>query len=165
MCDTSSIMGDVFGKVNIPFPETRKTVDGYLNKAGPIISAGLKSYSAISTSKAAEKQAGVRMAQINYGADVQMKQTEQMQERILGANRAAFAKSGVKATGSAKRLLEEQIKQDEIELLKIRHERNVNITNEQKTAKMAQLEARNKAAKAFGSKEVYGSVTDIFGLG
>ena len=137
----------------------------YADKAAPIFSAGLESYSAISTSKAAEKQAGVRMAQIKYGADIKEKQTMQMQERILGANRAAFAKSGVKATGSAKRLLEEQIKQDEIELLKIRHNRNVELTEAQKTARAAQLEAKKKVTGAFGSKEVYGAVKDIFNLG
>jgi hypothetical protein len=165
MCDTGSILGDVFNKLDVPGAQTAKKAGDLFDKATPILKAGVDSYRAISTSKAAEKQAGVRMAQVAYGANVEAKQTEQMQERRLGANRAAFAKSGIKVTGSARRLLDEQIKQDEIELLKIRHNRDVNMSDVKRGARMAQQEAKRKTAEAFGSSDVYGAVKDIFGLG
>jgi hypothetical protein len=162
MCDSGTILTDVFTKFDLPGIETVKDIEGRLDKATPLIKAGAEAYGAVSTSKEAQKQAGVRMAQVAFGSDIEKAQAQQVQERRLGANRAAFAKSGVKVTGSARRLLDEQIKQDEIELLKIKHNKDVNISNLQREARAARKEAQKQAGGAFANKDVLDAAINIF---
>lgn len=153
MCDTGLILGDVFSKVNLPFPETRASVGGFLENNAPYIKMGSDILATRSEASGLAKQRGVRMAQINAASDIAQKQTEQVQERRLGANRAAFAQSGVKMTGTAKRLLEEQVKQDEIELLKIRHERNVRLGEERNALKQIKFGAKQGVMDALNPKK------------
>jgi hypothetical protein len=162
MCDSGTILTDVFTKFDLPGIETVGKIEKFGDKAAPLFKAGAEAFSAISTSKEAQKQAGVRMAQVAFGSDIEKAQAEQMQDRRLGANRAAFAKSGVKVTGSAKRLLDEQIKQDEIELLKIKHNKDVNISNLQREVRAARKEAQQKAGGAFANMDVLNSAINIF---
>lgn len=100
----------------------------------------LKGIGGFEESKAEVGRAGRRAAQIEFDAEVREKQLRQQQSRRRGATRAAFAKGGVKVKGTAKRLIEEQIRQDELELLKNRHRASVATRAEEDKAASAKLE-------------------------
>jgi hypothetical protein len=153
MCDTNNILGSVFTKLDLPGAQTATKAGAFMERNASSIGAGaggiLDAYSAISNSRAAQKSAGKRMAQIDFATNMQLKQTEQMQDRRLGANRAAFAKSGIKETGTARRMLDEQIKQDEMQILGIKLGRDNAMNETMQAAKQAKKDAMVKVAGSF----------------
>lgn len=58
-----------------------------------------------------------------------MRQGAKGRERARGRLRAAYAKSGVTMTGTAKTLTQEQIRQDELELLKEKYNAQLEVTS------------------------------------
>lgn len=63
-----------------------------------------------------------------------MRQSSKGRERARGRLRAAYAKSGVEMTGTAKVMTQEQIRQDEMELLKERYNAQLKVTSEYQRA-------------------------------
>ncbi|MCG8394196.1 MAG: hypothetical protein MI745_14050 [Pseudomonadales bacterium] len=87
----------------------------------------------IGAARAGEAEAEARgrnAGRILAESKIKQEQTKQAQERRRGATRAAFAKAGVRITGSAKRLIEEQIEQDELQLFSIQQQGNIEAEGE-----------------------------------
>jgi len=78
-----------------------------------------------------------RMGRIMESTRDQLNQMDKAQSRRRGAQRAAYGKAGVKLTGSAKRLMEEQLKEDELELLKTKYNAQLKIDDAKDSAKSA----------------------------
>lgn len=118
-------------------------------------SQALKGIGSIQQGLDTVQESGRRAGQIEFDTQVRTEQTRQRADRRRGATRAAFAKSGVKAKGSAARLIEEQAKQDDLELLKIQTKSQFAIASEIAGAEKATRQA---------SQGVIGSVAGGFDI-
>lgn len=91
-----------------------------------------------------------------------MRQTAYAQGRRLSSQRAAIGKAGIKTTGSAAVLLEEQAKQDEMELLRQKFSGELAIKENKALAKESAMKGLTSAltttTKAFKSKT---DITDL----
>lgn len=107
--------------------------------------------SAQDTAKQQAKQAGEILA----NAKEEAKQTSKAQQRRRGAMRAAYAKQGVKVTGTAAVLIDEQVRQDDLELLKIKHnaqlQADAKIAEAKQTKQKALIDLIGGAGKAAGT--------------
>lgn len=159
MCDPSGLISGMTGGAILPWK-----VQDALGSVGGIAKGAMGAYQSYSQGSEEAKAAGIRSAQSQFATNLEVGQTSQAQERRLGANRAAFAKSGVKVSGTAKRLIDEQARLDEIELLKIKHAGNINVQAEKRAAKRAGYKAAVGAAESLTSDSFLGSLTDLFGL-
>lgn len=174
MCDTSSILGPILGQIGPgrPSPDfigpVRPTAGQAVGKlfaqAAPIAQAGYDIYSANREAGKVAEAAGRRAGQIEYGAKLQSEQAQEIAERRLGGQRGRIAKAGLKVKGTTRQMLEEQIKQDELDLLKIAHARDIGLENEQERVRKARLAGAKAATAALTGKEFQTSVRGLFGL-
>ena len=81
-----------------------------------------------------------RANQILESSKDQMRQGSKARERRRGAQSAAFAKGGVKMTGTAKVFTQQQIEQDEQELLKQKYNAQLEIKDTFKQAQEARTQ-------------------------
>ncbi len=115
--------------------------------------------------KDVQKQYKEQLDQIVNNTKLDIEQTAYRQERFRAGQKANYGKAGVKMTGSAVDLINEQIKQDEIELLNKKYEANIRI----KDVTGASRQAGNRANTALSTglakaAELY-NVNKGFGLG
>ena len=81
--------------------------------------------------------------QILDSAKADGEQLQKSQKRRLSGMRAAYAKSGVKLTGTAKKLIEEQVREDDLESVKLKY--NAQIASKQKLSEAKALQAKAKS--------------------
>lgn len=81
-----------------------------------------------------------RANQILESSKEQMRQTSKQQSRRQSLQRAAYAKSGVKLTGTAKVFTQQQIEQDEAELMKQKYNAQLSVSDELKKSQEAKMQ-------------------------
>lgn len=112
-----------------------------------------------------QKQYRQQIGQITENTQLNMKRKAYSQARGLSEKRANYGKAGVKMTGSALDYINEQVKQDELDLLNMKYEASIGIGD----AAKGMRSAGNKANTAISSGlqkagELY-TVNKGFGLG
>lgn len=153
MCDPSGIIGGVISGATVgtggvgPFTPSQQ-FGSFLSKAAPVAGGLFDVFEERSAQKEQAKATGKRAGQIEFDAKLQAETMREAAERRLGGQRGRFAKAGIKATGSAKRLLEEQIKQDELNLLKLTISRDIAIDEERRAARQSGLQSSRRIAQA-----------------
>lgn len=166
MCDPSGIIGGVISGATVgtggvgPFTPSQQ-FGSFLGKAAPIAGNVFDVFEERSAAKEQAKAIGKRAGQIEFDAKLRAETIKEAAERRLGGQKGRFAKAGIKATGSAKRLLEEQIKQDELDLLKSNISRDVMLDEERRAARQAGLESSRRVAQAL--TKTAGSLFDLAG--
>ena len=80
-----------------------------------------------------------RMGQVASSAAQSIRQKAKAQARRRGAQAAAFSKAGVRMTGTAKQVIEEQIAQDELDLLTDKYNAQLQIGAEAQQAEQASM--------------------------
>lgn len=100
-----------------------------------------------------EKQRKSRVGEILESSKQEMKQTARAQSRRIGSQKAAFGKAGVKLKGSAAKFIEEQRRQDEIELLNQQFNTELDVRTELQ---------KGRQARTRGALSLVSGVTDSF---
>lgn len=153
MCDPSGIIGGVISGATVgtggvgPFTPSQQ-FGSFLGKAAPIAGGLFDVYEEREAQKAQAKAIGKRAGQIEFDTKLRAEAQKEVAERRLGGQRGRIAKAGLKTKGTTRQLLEEQIKQDELDLLKINVSGDILLEEERKAARRSGLESSRRIAQA-----------------
>ena len=161
MCDTSGIVSDVIaGASGSTLPWRQGTAGTFLGKGLSAAGGLFDIYEETGRAKKEAQAIGRRAGQLEFDASLRTEAAREAAERRIGGQKGRIAKAGIKAKGSARQLLEEQIKQDELDLLKIAASRDIAIDEEKRAARRAGLESSRRIAQALST-----TASDVFGFG
>lgn len=144
------------------------TTDSALPSAGEnmsMLSSILGEFGDYTSQRDVKKQYKKQISQILQNTQLDIQQTRTQQGRNLDYRRAAYGNSGVKMTGSAVDLINEQIMQDELELLNKRYEAKIKIGDAAAGMKQAGQKAETALGKGITRAADFISVNKGFGLG
>ena len=144
------------------------TTDSTLPSGGEnmsMLSTILGEFGDFTSQRDVQKQYKKQIGQILQNTQLDIQQTRTQQGRRLDLQRANYGKAGVKMTGSAVDLINEQIQQDELELLNKRYESKIRIGDAAAGMKQAGQKAETALGKGITRAADYISVNKGFGLG
>lgn len=157
MCDPTAIVSGVMSGATAgtggvgPFTPSQQ-FGSFLGGSGGKIAGGLFDIARDSSAAGSQQEAiGKRTAQIEFESGLQKEQIKDIAERRLGGQRGRIAKAGLKTSGTTKRLLEEQIKQDELDLLKQSISTQSSLGEQRKASKRVEAESGGRLAQTVGS--------------
>lgn len=130
-----------------------------------ILSTILGDLGEYSSQRDVQKQYKKQIGQILQNTQMDIQQTRTQQGRRVDLQRANYGKAGVKMTGSAVDLVNEQIMQDELELLNKRYEAKIKIGDAAQGMKQASQKADTALGKGITRAADFISVNKGFGLG
>jgi len=130
-----------------------------------LLSSILGDFGEYTSQRDVQKQYKKQIGQILQNTQLDIQQTRTAQGRRLDLQRANYGKAGVKMTGSAVDLINEQIAQDELELLSKRYEAKIKIGDSAAGMRQAGSKADTALGSGFVRAANYIDVNKGFGIG